>query len=154
LLGGLTVAMLDQRQYVSDFLHRHIAPGTAVDRITILLGLRCSIPSRARPPGNWDTLALVYALCSSTGIELCVVNVGFILRPSEIGRDANVLIEVPKVRCFGRIDRSVERSPCARRCRGSKRAGLLLGQGSETGADITWRANIPATSPTREGVDH
>jgi hypothetical protein len=37
---------------------------------------------------------------------------------------------------------------------GPERAGLVLGIASETGADITWRANIPATSQTRKGLEH
>jgi hypothetical protein len=38
--------------------------------MAILLGLRCSTPSPARPPEYRDTLTLVYASCSSTGNEL------------------------------------------------------------------------------------
>ena len=37
---------------------------------------------------------------------------------------------------------------------GPMRAGLVLGKASETRADITWRANIPATSQTRDGLEH
>jgi hypothetical protein len=46
--------------------------------MTILLGLRCSNPSPARPPEYRDTLALVYALCSSTGNALHLVEGMFI----------------------------------------------------------------------------